>query len=165
MSAPTKEERAPDARLIEVTIDEDSLAPASADAAHERRVAAYDLLEANQFHPIGHDGGPYRLHIGLKQSRLAFAVSDEAGREVVTHLLSLTPLRRLVNDYFLICDSHYAAIKSAAPSQIEAIDMGRRGLHNDAARVLMERLSGKIEMDFATARRLFTLIVALHWRA
>jgi uncharacterized protein (UPF0262 family) len=153
------------ARLIEVSIDEDSLAPATADAAHERRVAIYDLIESNQFQPIGDSGGPYRLAIALRQNRLMFAIGDAAGREVATHYLSLTPLRRLVRDYFLICDSHYAAIKTAAPSQIEAIDMGRRGLHNDAAQVLRDRLAGKVEMDFATARRLFTLIVALHWRA
>lgn len=166
MDAPETSDRAPsDTRLIEVTIDEDSLAPATADAAHERRVAIYDLIEANQFRAVGHNGGPYKLHIALRQNRLMFAVSDAAGGEVVTHLLSLTPLRRLVRDYFMICDSHYAAIRSASPSQIEAIDMGRRGLHNDAARVLMDRLAGKIEMDFDTARRLFTLIVALHWRA
>src|SRR5262249_11571203 len=106
---------------------------------------------------------PYRLTIALIQNKLVFDIRDEADNAVVTHLLALGPFRRIVSDYRRICGRHYAAIKSASPSQIEAIDMGRRGMHDEAARLLMERLNGKIEMDFPTARRLFTLIVALQW--
>jgi uncharacterized protein (UPF0262 family) len=152
-------------RLVGITIDDDALAPASADAEHERRVAIHDLLAENRFAPVGVDRGPYLLHIGMQHGRLALAVQDEGGGEVVTHLLSLTPFRRVLDDYFLICESHYAAIRTASPAQIEAIDMGRRGLHNEAAQLLIDRLAGKIVLDFDTARRLFTLLVALHWRA
>ena len=97
-------------------------------------------------------------------AKLVFAISRENGDAVVTHILSLTPFRRIVKDYFLICESYYDAIKSSTPSHIEAIDMGRRGLHNEGSQTLMDRLAGKIEMDFDTARRLFTLVCVLHWR-
>ena len=98
------------------------------------------------------------------EARLVFAISRENGEDVVTHILSLTPFRRIVKDYFLICESYYDAIRSSTPSHIEAIDMGRRGLHNEGSQTLMDRLSGKIDIDFNTARRLFTLVCVLHWR-
>ena len=157
-------EQLPDnARLIDVVLDE-SIGRSTPDIEHERAVAIFDLIEENSFRPIGHDGGPYKLRLSLAESRLVFAISDNQDNPVVTHILSLTPFRRIVKDYFLICESYYEAIRSATPSQIEAIDMGRRGIHNDGSQTLMDRLAGKIDMDFDTARRLFTLVCVLHWR-
>jgi uncharacterized protein (UPF0262 family) len=151
------------ARLIDVQLDE-SIGRSTPDVEHERAVAIFDLVEENSFRPIGDEGGPYRLKLSLVESRLVFAISRETGDTVVTHILSLTPFRRIVKDYFMICESYYEAIRVASPSQIEAIDMGRRGLHNEGSQTLMERLKGKIEVDFDTARRLFTLVCVLHWR-
>ncbi|MBO6900263.1 MAG: UPF0262 family protein [Rhizobiaceae bacterium] len=151
------------ARLIDIVLDE-SIGRSTPDIEHERAVAIFDLIEENSFGPVGHDGGPFKLKLSLAESRLVFAISDEADKPVVTHILSLTPFRRIVKDYFLICESYYEAIRTATPSQIEAIDMGRRGIHNDGSQTLMDRLSGKIDMDFDTARRLFTLVCVLHWR-
>ncbi len=131
---------------------------------HERAVAIFDLLEENLFEPVGHPGGPYRLNLSLVDAKLVFAISTEKGGDVATHILSLTPFRRIVKDYFMICESYYEAIRSATPSQIEAIDMGRRGIHNEGSQTLMDRLSGKIRLDFDTARRLFTLVCVLYWR-
>jgi uncharacterized protein (UPF0262 family) len=154
----------PKRRLVAVSLDEGSIGRSSADIEHERAVAIYDLIEQNTFAPAGHEGGPYLLHLGISENRLAFEVRLADGSAVVTHLLSLTPLRRIVRDYFLICDSYYKAIRTATPSQIEAIDMGRRGLHNEGSELLKERLEGKIELDLDTARRLFTLVCVLHWK-
>ncbi|PZN49491.1 MAG: hypothetical protein DIU65_14305 [Proteobacteria bacterium] len=152
------------ARLIEVELDE-SIGRSTPDVEHERAVAIFDLIEENSFRPVGDNGGgPYRLKLSISEKRLVFSVSREDGAAVVTHILSLTPFRRIVKDYYLICESYYAAIRSSTPSQIEAIDMGRRGLHNEGSQTLMERLAGKIEIDFDTARRLFTLLCVLHWR-
>ncbi|MBD0413114.1 UPF0262 family protein [Oryzicola mucosus] len=151
-------------RLSDVVLDE-TIGRSTPDIEHERAVAIFDLIEENSFHPIGDEtGGPYKLKLSLAESRLIFAVNRESGDTVVTHILSLTPFRRIVKDYYMICESYYAAIRSATPSQIEAIDMGRRGLHNEGSQTLLDRLSGKIEVDFDTARRLFTLICVLHWR-
>jgi uncharacterized protein (UPF0262 family) len=151
-------------RLIDVELDE-SIGRSTPDVEHERAVAIFDLIEENAFHPVGDEnGGPYRLKLSLVDSRLVFAVSREDGSPVVTHILSLTPFRRIVKDYFMICESYYEAIRCSTPSQIEAIDMGRRGLHNEGSQTLMDRLSGKIVVDFNTARRLFTLVCVLHWR-
>jgi uncharacterized protein (UPF0262 family) len=154
----------PRQRLVGVTLDENSIGGGSRDVEHERAVAIYDLLEENVFEPIGHAGGPYCLQLMLASNRLVFDVREEDGTPVVAHHLSLTPFRRIVKDYFLMCESYYQAIRSQSPSQIEAIDMGRRGLHNEGSELLMERLKTKIGMDFDTARRLFTLITVLHWR-
>jgi uncharacterized protein (UPF0262 family) len=151
-------------RLISVTLDENSIGRGSADQEHERAIAVYDLIEENSFSLVGHDGGPYALAISLVDARLVFDVRDETGAQVVTHILSLTPFKRILKDYFMICDAYYAAIRTATPSRIEAIDMGRRGLHNEGAQLLAERLKGKIEVDSDTSRRLFTLITALHWK-
>ncbi|EYR83387.1 MULTISPECIES: UPF0262 family protein [unclassified Shinella] len=150
-------------RLCDVVLD-DTIGRATPDVEHERAVAIFDLIEENSFEPIGHAGGPYRLNISLLDSKLVFAIRTEAGEAVATHILSLTPFRRIVKDYFLICESYYQAIRSATPSQIEAIDMGRRGIHNEGSQTLMDRLSGKIRFDFDTARRLFTLVCVLYWR-
>jgi uncharacterized protein (UPF0262 family) len=152
------------ARLIDVELD-DTIGRSTPDVEHERAVAIFDLIEENSFCPVGDTGdGPYRLKLSLVEARLVFAISRENGEEVVTHILSLTPFRRIVKDYYMICESYYDAIRSSTPSQIEAIDMGRRGLHNEGSQTLMDRLSGKLEIDFDTARRLFTLVCVLHWR-
>lgn len=157
-------ENDPHARLIDVELDE-SIGRSTPDVEHERAVAIFDLIEENSFRPISDTGnGPYRLRLSLADSRLVFAIARENGDAVVTHMLSLTPFRRVVKDYFMICESYYEAIRSASPSQIEAIDMGRRGLHNEGSQTLKDRLDGKIEVDFDTARRLFTLVCVLHWR-
>ena len=150
-------------RLCDVVLD-DTIGRATPDVEHERAVAIFDLIEENSFEPLGHAGGPYRLYLSLLDSKLVFAIRTEAGDDVATHILSLTPFRRIVKDYFLICESYYQAIRSATPSQIEAIDMGRRGIHNEGSQTLMDRLSGKITFDFDTARRLFTLVCVLYWR-
>jgi uncharacterized protein (UPF0262 family) len=154
----------PKDRLVAVTLDEGSIGRSSADIEHERAVAIYDLLEDNVFAPVGHEDGPYSLHLSLAEGRLVFDIRRPDGAPVVAHLLSLSPLRSMVKDYFLICDSYYAAIRTSTPSQIEAIDMGRRGLHDEGSRLLMERLRRKVKVDFDTARRLFTLICVLHWK-
>ncbi len=151
-------------RLIEVILDDKSIGRAPPDVEHERAVAIYDLIEENMFRPAGTPPGPYRLLLSLADNRLVFNISSEAAEPLITHILSLTPFRKIVKDYFLICESYYEAIKTSSPSRIEAIDMGRRGIHNDGSRLLQERLDGKIEIDFTTARRLFTLVCVLHWR-
>src|SRR5437660_1904092 len=150
--------------LVKVTLDEGPIGRSSQDIEHERAVAIYDLLEDNSFAPLDHEGGPYALHLSIAENRLVFDIRNEDGTPVMAHLFSLTPLRRIVKDYFLICDSYYKAIRTSTPSQIDAIDMGRRGLHDEGSRVLMERLKDKIEVDFDTARRLFTLLSVLHWK-
>ncbi|MEO3386289.1 UPF0262 family protein [Mesorhizobium sp. CAU 1741] len=150
-------------RLVDVELDE-SIGRSTPDVEHERAVAIFDLIEDNSFKPVGDDHGPYRLRLSLVDAKLVFTVTRDSGESVVTHILSLTPFRRVVKDYFLICESYYEAIRSSTPSQIEAIDMGRRGLHNEGSQTLMDRLSGKIDVDFDTARRLFTLVCVLHWR-
>ena len=150
-------------RLIAVTLDEGSLGRGSPDQEHERRIAIFDLVEENSFALPGRDG-PYRLAIGLQENRLVLAVSDEGGAPLMTHLLSLKPFRSVLKDYLMLCDHYYAAIRTQSPSQIEAIDMGRRGLHNEAAELLGERLRGKVEADRDTMRRLFTLMTALHYK-
>jgi uncharacterized protein (UPF0262 family) len=154
----------PTQRLVKVTLDEGSIGRSSSDVEHERAVAIYDLLEDNSFAPVDHERGPYALALSISENRLVFDIREENGAPVMAHLLSLTPLRRIVKDYFMICDSYYKAIRTATPSQIEAIDMGRRGLHNEGSELLMERLKEKISLDFDTARRLFTLICVLHWK-
>ena len=152
------------ARLIEVTLDDASIGRNNAEVEHEREVAIFDLLERNRFALENHDAGPYTLRLSLADNRLVFTVGDTE-REPIQHvMLSLSPFRRLVKDYFLICESYYQAIRTAPPSRIQSIDMGRRALHDDGSRVLVERLKGKITVDIATARRLFTLLCALHWK-
>jgi len=152
-----------DFRLCDVVLDE-TIGRSTPDVEHERAVAIFDLIEENSFHPAGHEGGPYRLSLSLVDAKLVFSIETEAGDRVATHILSLTPFRRIIKDYFMICESYYEAIRSSTPSQIEAIDMGRRGIHNDGSQTLMDRLSGKITVDFDTARRLFTLVCVLYWR-
>jgi uncharacterized protein (UPF0262 family) len=151
-------------RLVNVTLDEESIGRSNRDVEHERAVAIYDLLEENMFRPRGHPGGPYSLTLAITGNRLVFDIRLADGSPVVAHHLSLSPLRRIVKDYFMICDSYYAAIRTASPEQIESIDMGRRALHNEGSELLIERLRHKVEMDADTARRLFTLMCVLHWK-
>lgn len=155
---------APRRRLISVTLDEASIGRGAPDQEHERAIAIYDLLEENNFGLPGRNEGPYALTISMKDAKLVFQVSTEERGQRMTHILSLTPFRRILKDYFAICETYYAAIRTATPAQIEAIDMGRRALHNDGAQLLADRLNGKVDCDFDTARRLFTLVTALHWK-
>ncbi len=152
------------ARLVAITLDEASIRRANPNIEHEREVAIYDILESNKFELDGRDGGPWVLNLGLVEDRLVFAVAQEATDDTFTVVLSLTPLRRLIKDYFMVCESYYEAIRTAPPSRIQSIDMGRKALHDEGSRVLLERLKGKISVDGDTARRLFTLICALHWK-
>lgn len=149
-------------RLQTVELDEESLAAVSRDQEQERQIAIFDLLEENHFHPEGAARGPYDLKMALVENRL---VLDVRGPDYEKrHILSLSPFRSLIKDYFMICESYYQAIRNSTPSQIEVLDMGRRGLHNEGSQLLQTRLAGKVETDGDTARRLFTLICALHWR-
>ena len=154
----------PERHRAAVSLDEASITPGTADQEHERAIALYDLNEDNVVKVPGHDGGPYALRIALQEARLVFEIRLASGEAVVTHILSLTPFRRLLKDYFLVCESYYSAIRTASPSHIEAIDMGRRGLHDEAAELLAARLHGKVKADLPTMRRLFTLVTALHWK-
>lgn len=156
-------------RLIEVTLDETGLAPPTREIEQERRVAIFDLLEENRFGLPGRDGrpappGPYRLALAIRERRLVFELATEAGEPAGAFHLSLTPLNQVVKDYFQICESYFDAVKRLPPAQIEAIDMGRRGIHNEGSRILLERLEGKVDTDMPTARRLFTLLCVLHFK-
>jgi len=151
-------------RIIDVVLDEDSVARRTPEVEHERAVALFDLLEENDFALANGEPGPYKLRIAIYEQRLVFDVRDQHDKKLRDIVLSLTPFRKVVKDYFLVCESYYNAIKKLGPTQIEAIDMGRRGLHNEGSEILRERLTGKIDMDLDTARRLFTLICALHIR-
>ncbi len=154
-----------DNRIVAVELDERTVIWRNADVEQERRVAIFDLLEGNIFRPVEIDGpGPWRLVLRVEDGRLAMDVTGDSGGESGSVLLGLAPFRRVVREYFAICDSYYKAIRNASPSAIETIDMARRGIHNSAAELLMERLEGRVEMDFDTARRLFTLICVLHIR-
>ncbi|PKP92421.1 MAG: hypothetical protein CVT75_07775 [Alphaproteobacteria bacterium HGW-Alphaproteobacteria-14] len=153
-------------RIARVTLDEATILWRNADVEQERRVAIYDLIEENVFKPVrsvergGY--GPYNLHLSVTDGRLAMDISDTAGTLLETLLIGMARFRRPIREYFAICDSYYQAIRKATPMEIETIDMARRGIHNGAAELLLERLEGKVETDFATARRLFTLICVLH---
>ncbi|MBY0519738.1 MAG: UPF0262 family protein [Sphingomonas sp.] len=155
-----------DPRIIDVTLDERTILWRSADIEQERRIAIFDLIEGNHFAPVrdypdGY-GGPFRIHLSVEEGRLGISISREDGSLLETYILGLGRFRRPIKDYFAICDSYYQAIRAATPQQIETIDMARRGIHNEAAELLKERLEGKIDIDFDTARRLFTLICVLH---
>lgn len=154
-----------DPRIVSLNLDEKSVVRRSPEVEHERAIAIFDILEENRFAPAGHDGGPYDLRLSIEdRQRLVMEVNHEDGEPVARVTLSLTPFRRIVKDYFQICESYFDAIKRLSPSQIETIDMARRGLHNEGSEMLVERLKDKIELDRDTARRLFTLICVLHIR-
>ena len=155
-------------RICHIEIDDSGLPPATAEIEQERKVAVFDLLEDNSFALPPRDGrtpppGPYRLGLAIRERRLVIEVGTEAGEDVTAFHLSLGPFRQVVKDYYQICGSYYSAVKTLPPSQIEAIDMARRGIHNEGARILLERLEGKADLDIDTARRLFTLICVLHF--
>ena len=150
----------PEARLCDVSLDR-SFGRRNPRVEREQALAVIDLLENNSFLPVGHEGGPYRLRIEAADGRLVLHIADDDGAHVVSHHLSITPFRRLLKDYTRICDNYYDAIRRPGPERLEAIDMGRRSVHNEAAELLKERLSTKVLVDKDTARRLFTLICAL----
>jgi uncharacterized protein (UPF0262 family) len=158
-SAPSK----PAQRLVEITLDEASLGRPNANIEHEREVAIYDLIDENSFRVEGHEG-PYKLTLAIVEDRLEFRIASEAGAPLATHALPLAALKRIMKDYFIVLDGYYQAVRTAQPSRIEAIDVGRRGLHDEGSQVLLDKMAGRVAMDFETARRLFTLISALHWK-
>jgi uncharacterized protein (UPF0262 family) len=147
-----------------VTLDEESIGRSGPDIEHERAIAIYDLIEKNLFAPEGTGEGPFTLHIGITGNRLMFDIRREDGAPVVAHLLSLTPFRRIVKDYFMICESYYEAVRTAPPARIQQIDVSRRALHDEGSAILREKLLPKIVVDDDTARRLFTLVCSLHWK-
>ena len=152
-------------RIAAIPLDDKSIKSWGPDVDHERKVAIFDLIEDNSFRPVGDEfHGPYAVHLKIEDNRLAIEIAGEDGTEQGRVVLALSPFRRIVRDYFKICESYFAAIKTASPSRIESIDMGRRGVHNEGSELLQERLKDKIEIDFDTARRLFTLICVLHIR-
>jgi uncharacterized protein (UPF0262 family) len=151
----------PDPRIIAIELDERTIIRRSEDIERERRVAIFDLLEANRFQPAGHDG-PFRIVLRIEDNRLAIDLHDEAGAPLETIRFGLARFKRPVRDYFAICETYFKAVRADSPRGVETIDMARRALHNEAAELLRECLAGKIEMDFDTARRLFTLICVLH---
>ncbi len=151
-------------RIASIQLDQGSIVRWSAEVEHERQVAIFDLLERNTFELIDAFPGPYRVTLSLREANLIFAITTEDSSAATELSLAMRPFRKLIKDYFLICESYFDAIRSASPSRIEAIDMGRRGLHNEGADRLIETLSGKIRLDDETARRLFTLICVLHIR-
>jgi uncharacterized protein (UPF0262 family) len=153
-----------DQRIVKIILDERTVVRRNADVEHERAVAIYDLLEENVFAPVGNYPGPFHLRLGIEENRVFFDIASTDDEMLERVLLPLAPFRGIVKDYFLICESYYNAIRRATPSQIEAIDMGRRGLHNEGSELLRERLADKVAIDLNTARRLFTLLCVLHIR-
>lgn len=151
-------------RILRIDLDERTVLRRSPEVEHERAVAIADLLDANRFAPIGHDGGPYALTLSVEDNRLAIDIVPQDGVPPPRLMLPLLPFRRVVRDYFMVCESYYEAIKHAGPSRIEAIDMARRALHDEGAEMLRARLSDRVEVDGGTARRLFTLVCVLHMR-
>lgn len=155
-----------DHRLIDIKIDERSLASTTSDIDYERKVAMRDLLAENTFRPVGVDHhGPFTLYLLERDGRLVFEITAHGADEVVAHHLSMSSFRRLIKDYFMLCETYYDAIRAAMPEKLETVDMARRAVHNEGTDTLINRLEGKIEMDFDTARRLFTLICSIALRA
>jgi uncharacterized protein (UPF0262 family) len=151
-------------RIVSIHLEDAAALRQSAEAEQERAVAIFDLIEENEFVPSVDHPGPYHLILAVADNKLVFDVRDTGEQEIYKFILSLTPFRRIIKEYFDVCESYFAAIKTSSLSQIEAIDMGRRGLHNEGSEILRDRMAGKVEMDFGTARRLFTLICALHMK-
>lgn len=151
-------------RLTKIELDDTGLPPPTAEIEQERKVALFDLLEENSFAPIGAPDGPFHLYLSIQDRRLVFDIRDQDDAAVGAFHLSLSPFRQVIKDYFQICEAYFEAVKRLPPAQIEAIDMGRRGIHDEGSRILAERLEGKVQTDHATARRLFTLICVLHFK-
>jgi uncharacterized protein (UPF0262 family) len=160
----TTSDQGQNSRIIDIKLDDNSIGSNTAEVDHERQVAIFDLLDSNLFALDEGADGPYRVKLAIVERRLAFEIMSETEEPISTFLLSLSPFKKLIKDYFLVCESYYDAIKTAPPARIEALDMGRRALHDEGSHLLMVRLKGKITTDFETARRLFTLICALHWK-
>ena len=154
-----------DDRIIDITLDEASLVSSIPEVAHERAIAIYDLLEENSFIPIGDFSGPYAVHLSIEDAnRLAFHIANSDREPLHKITMGMMPFRRIIRDYFKICESYFDAIKRMTPSQIETIDMARRGLHNEGSEILIDRLREKVTLDMDTARRLFTLLCVLHFK-
>jgi len=151
-------------RLADITLDAKSLGRASANIEHEREVAIFDLLDGNSFRVEGMDGGPYKLHLALVEERLLLSIALANSEGTLEHAVALTPLKRIVKDYFMICESYYEAVRTAPPARIQAIDVSRRALHDEGSTLLRDKLLPKIVVNEDTARRLFTLICSLHWK-
>jgi uncharacterized protein (UPF0262 family) len=151
-------------RLSGITLDPKSLASSNANIEHEREVAIFDIIDGNSFAVEGVDEGPYLLHLAIAEDRLQLNIGSEAAQNIAQHSVPLTPLIRIMKDYFMVCESYYEAVRSAPPARIQAIDVNRRSLHDEGSVVLRERLLTKIIVDADTARRLFTLLCALHWK-
>jgi uncharacterized protein (UPF0262 family) len=155
-----------EARLVRIDVDEASLSPATSDIDHERKVAVHDLLEENSFAPEGAEGrGPFALGLSERDGRLVLDITTEGGEPVAQHHLSLSPLRKTIKDYFMLCETYYDAIRAAMPEKLETIDMARRAVHDEGTRTLIERLEGKVAIDHDTGRRLFTLVCSFSMRA
>lgn len=159
-------------RICHIELDEKTIIRRNSDIEHERRVAIFDLLDKNYFAPkieglsdyLKEYNGPYHITLRIEENRLAIDLKTQTMEELSTLVLPLSPLRRVIKEYFLVCDSYFSAIKTSSPSQIEAIDIGRRALHNEGAQIMKSRYDAKVDVDFETARRLFTLICVLHIR-
>jgi len=153
-----------DQHLIDVILDERTVVRRNPDIVQEQKVAIFDLLEENHFAPEGGLAGPYILHLGVEEDRIVFNIHDQKDQALAAVNLPTSPFRKLIKEYFLVCESYFDAIKTGSPSRIEAIDMGRRGLHDEGSEMLRERMASNVEVDFQTARRLFTLVCVLHVR-
>jgi uncharacterized protein (UPF0262 family) len=151
-------------RLSEITLDTKSLGRTSANIEHEREVAIFDILDGNAFRVDGMDAGPYKLHLAIVDERLLLSIKADGDGGAAEHAVALTPLKRIMKDYFMICESYYEAVRSAPPARIQAIDVSRRALHDEGSAVLRDKLLPKIVIDDDTARRLFTLVCSLHWK-
>lgn len=162
-NAPTNVEQSRD-RLSEITLDPKSLGRANSNIEHEREVAIFDIIDGNSFAIEGLDAGPYTLHLGIAEDRLQLSIGSADDPALAQHYVPLTPLKRIMKDYFLVCESYYEAVRTAPPARIQAIDVNRRSLHDEGSNVLRERLLTKVVVDNDTARRLFTLLCALHWK-
>lgn len=151
-------------RLAEITLDTRSLGRANANIEHEREVAIFDILDGNAFRLDGVDAGPYKLHLAVVDERLILTIGAEDGSAPVEQAVALAPLKRIMKDYFLVCESYYEAVRSAPPARIQAIDVSRRALHDEGSSILRDKLLPRVVVDDDTARRLFTLVCSLHWK-
>ena len=151
-------------RLSDITLDSKSLGRANANIEHEREVAIFDILDGNVFAVDGLDDGPYKLHLAVADDRAQLTIGNAGAEALMQHAVPLTPLKRIMKDYFMVCESYYEAVRTAPPARIQALDVNRRGLHDEGSTVLRERLAPKITVDNDTARRLFTLLCAMHWK-
>ncbi|MFN0218585.1 MAG: UPF0262 family protein [Hyphomicrobium sp.] len=161
--APADDNKSRD-RLTDITLDPKSLGRTSANIEHEREVAIFDIIDGNAFAVDETDRGPYKLHLALAEDRLLLNVATADDQDVAQHQVQLTPLKRIMKDYFMVCESYYEAVRTAPPARIQAIDVSRRGLHDEGSTILREKLAGRITIDEDTARRLFTLVCSLHWK-